>query len=129
MQRSQVILGGVVREPLVDRSRPLMNRRILGAPAGWADVQDFTIERRAILPDPVGQGVFVRSDLAGPSNLILACRQIELLIFLVDLLEVILGRLLVILCWLPMTDRSLHRSIAGRSLGLDLRWRNIHNGQ
>ena len=43
MQRSQVILGGLVLEPLVDRPRPLMNRRILGAPAGWADVRDFTI--------------------------------------------------------------------------------------
>src|ERR1700722_6675124 len=92
MQRSQVILGGVVREPLVDRSRPLMNRRILGAPAGWADVQDFTIERRAVLPDPVGQGVFVRSDLPAPVISSWPCRQIELLIFLVDLLEVILSQ-------------------------------------
>jgi hypothetical protein len=91
MQRSQLISGGLVFEPVVDRPRPL-NRRILRAPAGWADVCDFTIERRVILPDPVGQGVFVRLDLAGSSNLVLACRQIELLIVLVDLLEIILGR-------------------------------------
>jgi hypothetical protein len=104
-----------------------MNRRIVGAPAAWADVRDFTIERGVILPDPVGQGVFLRSELTGSSNLVLACRQIELLIVLVDLLEVILGRLQVILGWLPMTDRSLHSSIAERSLGLDLRLRSVHN--
>jgi hypothetical protein len=127
-QRSQLILGGLVIEPVVDRPRPLMNRRILGASAAWADVRDFTIERAVILPDPVGQGVFLRLGLAGSSNIALACREIELLIVLVDLLAVILGRLQVILGWLPMTDRSLHRSIPGRFLGLDLRLRNTHNG-
>jgi hypothetical protein len=125
MQRSQLISGGLVFEPVVDRPRPLMNRRILRAPAGWADVRDFTIERRVILPDPVGQGVFLRLDLAGSSNLVLACRQIELLIVLVDLLEIILSRLQVVLGSLPMTDRGPHRSIAGRSL--DLRLRSVHN--
>jgi hypothetical protein len=68
-----------------------------------------------------GQGVFLRLDLAGSSNLVLACRQIELLIVLVDLLEIILGRLQVVLGSLPMTDRGPHRSIAGRSLDLRLR--------
>jgi hypothetical protein len=102
-----------------------MNRRILGAPAGWADVRDFTIERRVILPDPVGQGVFFGRERAGASNSVLACRQIELLIVLVDLLEITLGRLQVMLGWLPMPDRSLHRSIAGRFL--HLRLRSVHN--
>src|SRR3984885_14579441 len=105
MQRSQLILGGLVIEPVVDRPRPLM-KRILGAPATWADIPDFTIEPRG---------------LAGASNIILACRQIEQLIVLVDLLKFILGRL-------PMTDLSLHRSMAGRSFGVDLRSRSIHNG-
>jgi hypothetical protein len=54
MQRFQLILGGLVFESVVDRPPPLMNRRILDAPAGWADVHDFTIERPVILPDPVG---------------------------------------------------------------------------
>jgi len=125
MQRSQLILGGSVFEPVVDRPRPAMNRRILVAPAGWADVRDFPIERRVILPDPVGQGVFLRLDLARSGNLVLACREIDLLIALVDLLAVILGRLQVIPSWLPMTDRSLRGSIAGRSL--DLRLRSVHN--
>jgi hypothetical protein len=88
-------------------------KRILGAPATWADIPDFTIEPRG---------------LAGASNIILACRQIEQLIVLVDLLKFILGRLQLILGWLPMTDLSLHRSMAGRSFGVDLRSRSIHNG-
>jgi hypothetical protein len=125
MQRSQVILGGLVFESVVDRPPPLMNRRILRASAGWADVQDFTIEPLVILPDPAGQGVFHRSELARSSNLVLACRLIQLLIVFVDLLEVILHRLQVILGWLPVTDRGLHRPIAGRSL--DLRLRSVYN--
>src|SRR5271168_1360274 len=112
MQRSQLILGGLVIGPVVDWPRPLMNR-ILGAPAAWADVPDFTIEPRG---------------LAGAGNIILACRQIEQLIVLVDLLEFILGRLQLILGWLLMTDRSLHRSIAGRSFRADLRLRSVHDG-
>ena len=103
--------------PALDPPRPLMNRRILGASAAWADVGYFAIERCVILPDPVGQGVFRRLDLAGSR-----------LIVLVDLLEVILGGLQVILARLPMTDRSLDRSIVAGSLGLDLRLGNIHNG-
>src|SRR5271168_1975134 len=112
MQRSQLILGGLVSGPVVNWPRPLM-KRILGAPAAWADVPDFTIEPRG---------------LAGASNILLACWQIEQLIVLVDLLEVILDRLQVILGWLPMTDRSLHRSMAGRSFRVDLRSRSVHNG-
>jgi hypothetical protein len=104
--------------PALDPPRPLMNRGILGASAAWADVGYFAIERCVIPPDPVGQGVFLRSDLADSSNLVTACRQIELLIVLVDLLEVILGRLQVILAWLPMTDRSLHRSIVAGVFGV-----------
>ena len=112
MQRSQLILGGLVTEPVVDWPRPLTNR-ILGVPAAWADVPDFTIEPRG---------------LAGASNIILACRQIEQLIVLFDLLEVILGRLQLILGWLPMTDRSLRRSLAGRSFRGERRSRSVHNG-
>jgi hypothetical protein len=116
MQRSQVSLGWLVIEPIMDRPSPVTNRRrILGAPAAWADVCDFTIEPRVVLLDPLGQGVFPRWDLAGPSNIFVTCRKIELLIVLVDLLEVIVGRLKVTLGWLPMTNRSLHRSIARRS--------------
>ena len=102
-----------------------MNRRILGAPAAWADVDDFTIEARVILLDLLGQGVFLRSDLAGASNLVLGCRQIEQLIVLVEVLQVILGRLQAILGWTPITDRSLHRAIAERSLGVDLRLHSV----
>lgn len=102
-------------EPVVDRPRPLMNRRILGASTAWADVRYFTIKSRVIPPDPVGQGVFFRLDLAGSNNIALACRQM-------------LGRWQAILGRLPMTDRSLHRSIAGGFLGLDLRLRKTHNG-
>src|ERR1700751_3630461 len=109
----------------VDRPRPVMNQPILRAPAGWADVRDFTIERRVVLPDPVGQSVFFGRERAGASNSVLACRQMELLIVLVDLLEVTLGRLQVIPGWLPMPDRSLHRSIAGRFL--HLRLPSVHN--
>ncbi len=130
MQRSQLILGGLVIEPFVDRPPPLMNRRrILGAPAAWADVPDFFIEPRVILLDPLGQGVFLGVDLAGAGNIVLACRQMKVPIVLFDLLKIILGPLQVILGWLPMTDRSLHRSIAGRPLGVDLRLRSVHNGQ
>jgi LysR substrate binding domain len=43
MQRSHLISGGLVLEPAVDRPRPLTNRRILRAPAGWADIRYFTI--------------------------------------------------------------------------------------
>jgi hypothetical protein len=128
MQRFQLILGGLVSESVMDRPPPLMNRRILDAPAGWADVQDFTIELRVILLDPVGQGVFLRLDLAGSSNLVLACRQIELSIVPVDLLDVILGRLQIILGWALMTDVSPHRAIAGQSLQVGLRLRSVHNG-
>ena len=106
MQRSQLILGRLVIETVVDRPRPLMNRRILPAPAAWADVLDLTIEPRMVMLDSI-----------------LACPQVELLIVLVDLLEVILGRLQVVLGWLPMTDRGLHRSIAGRSLDVILLYR------
>ena len=99
-------------EPVVHRPPPLMNRRrILRAPAAWADVPDFTIEPRIVMLKSV-----------------LACRQIELMIVLVDPPEVILGRLQVILGWAPMTDRSLHRGIAGRSLGVIPRLRSVHNG-
>jgi hypothetical protein len=65
VRRSQLILGGLVIETVVDWRRPLVNRRILGAPAGRADVVDFTIEARVILLDLLGQGVFLRLDLAG----------------------------------------------------------------
>ena len=44
----------------------VLNRRILDAPAAWADVRDFPIERRVILPDPLGQAVFVRTELPAP---------------------------------------------------------------
>src|ERR1700758_2912644 len=112
MQRSQLILGGLVIGPVVNWPRPLM-KRILGAPAAWADIPDLTIE-------PWG--------LAGTGNIILAWWQIKQLIVLVDLLELILPRLQVILGWPPMTDRSPHRSIAGRPFRVDLRSRSVHNG-
>src|ERR1700761_7197503 len=111
MQRPQLILGGLVVEPVVDWPRPLM-KRILGAPAAWANVPDFTSEPRG---------------LAGASN-IMACWQIEVTIVLFDLLKIILGRLQLILSWLLMSDRSLHRSIAGGSFRVDLRLRSVHNG-
>jgi hypothetical protein len=69
-----------------------MDRRILRAPAAWADVVDCTIEQRVVLLDPLGQGVFFSRERAGASNTVLACRQIELMIVLVDPLEVIPGR-------------------------------------
>jgi hypothetical protein len=103
-----------------------MRRRLLEASAGWADVRYFAIERCVILPDPVGQVVFLGSERAGSGDIVLACRQIELPICLVDLLEVILGRLQAILRRLPMTDWRLHRD--GRPLGLGLRFGEIHNG-
>jgi hypothetical protein len=83
-----------------------MNRRILGAPAGRADVCDFTVELRVILLDPVGQSVFLGWDRAGASN-VLGRRQIELMIIPVDLLDVVLGRLQIILGCALMTDVSL----------------------
>src|SRR3984957_8471296 len=113
--------------PALDPPRPLMNRRILGASAAWADVGYFAIERCVPPPDPVGQGVFLRSDLADSSNLVPACRHIELLIVLVDLLEVILGGLQVIFAWLAIPDRSPERTIGARSLGLGLPLPNNHN--
>jgi hypothetical protein len=103
-----------------------MRRRHLSASAAWADVLYFAIERCVILPDPVGQGVFGRSNRAGSGNVVLACRQIELPICLVDFLKIVLGRLEAILGGLPMTDRRLDSD--GRSWGLALRLCKIHNG-
>lgn len=79
--------------------------RILGAPAAWADIPNFTIEPR---------------DLTGASNFIVARRQVEQPIVLVDLLEFIPG-------WMLMTARSLRRSVAGRSFRVDLRSRSVYN--
>jgi hypothetical protein len=94
MQRSQFILGWLVIEPVVDRPSPLMNwRRILSAPAAWADVPDFTIEPRIVLLDLLGQGVFFGRDRAGAGNTVQACRQIELTVVLADPFEIILGPL------------------------------------
>src|SRR5271166_2790349 len=109
MQHSQLVLGGLLIGPVVDWPRPLM-KRILGAPAAWADIPDFTIEPRG---------------LAGASKIILACWQIQVLIVLVDLREVILGRLQLILSWLLMSYRSLHRSIARLSSGVLLRFGSV----
>ena len=129
MQRSQLILSWLVVEPVVDRPPPLMGRRrMFGATAAWADVPDFTIELRVVLLDLLGQGVFVRRDRAGASDAILACRQIELMIVLVDFLEVIARRPQVILGRLSMTDQSVHRSIDRRSLRVCLRLRSAYNG-
>ena len=69
----------------------------LGAPAAWADVPDFTTRPGAKLLDLPSQILFPGVDPAGADNIVLACRQIEVLIILFDLLEVILGGLQVIL--------------------------------
>jgi hypothetical protein len=54
--------------------------------------RDFTIEARVVLLDPPRQRVFLRWDLAGASNVFPICRQIELMIVLVDRLEFVLSR-------------------------------------
>jgi hypothetical protein len=107
---------GLAIEPVVDWRRRLMKRRIL-APAACADAPDFTTKPRAFLLDLLGQILLLGADLAGASNIVLACRQIEVPIGFFDLLEIILGGLQdipfglqVILGWAPMTDRSLHEA-------------------
>jgi hypothetical protein len=129
MQCFQVGSGWLAIEPVVDGPRPLTNRgRILDGPAAWADVRDFTIEQRVVLLDSPRQRVFPEWDLAGAGKISLTRRQIEFMIVVVDLLEVIPGRLEFAPGWLPMTDRRLHQSIARRYLEACLRLRSIHNG-
>jgi hypothetical protein len=72
------------------RQARLKRGRALGS-AAWADVPDLTIKPHTILVDVLSQILFLGVDLAGANNIVLACRQIEVLIVLADLLKVIPG--------------------------------------